>query len=175
MVENNKNLGADLTAQSVIPSEPMERSMASETTVEFYGDDYASRPRPKKEQFSILHTQLNLEYPQRKGFRREWVLEKLIPDYERRDWRPVKGENGKPMRVVMNSGKYINNLKEPEYGIYYEIPEEYFKQNQAADDSIRKELVERRMNNQDEFAAKEGAGTFVPDKINGLKINNKAE
>lgn len=106
---------------------------------DFYDDESLNRPRPKKDKYSISATRRRLPFPQRKGFVRQWVIDAERRDFDARDWKPVKGEDGKPMIAVMNARK-----DKPDYGTYMEIPETYFQQNQQADDEERKQTIERR-------------------------------
>lgn len=115
----------------------------------FYGEDWQDRPRPNRDRYSALAAQYNLETPQRKGFVRQWVIDKERRVFDARGWRPVRGVNGEPMRAVMNH----KTVKEPEYGTYMEIPEVYFQENLKEDDAIRKSTLERRINNEDIVSA----------------------
>ncbi len=147
--------------------------------VQYYDDDYINRPRPKKDKYSILSAQLNLPTPQRKGFVRQWVIDREQRIFNARDWMPVKGEDGLPMRAVMN-----HRTKEPEFGTYMEIPEKFYQENIQDDDAIRKDLVERRINNKDivhEVAegSENGSGKvdsskfYTPDAFtNKIETNN---
>lgn len=139
----------------------------NEVKVQYYDDEVLNRPRQKKDKFSMLSMQLNLPTPQRKGFVRQWVIDKEKRIFEAREWFPVKGEDGNPMRQVMN-----RNKKEPEYGTYMEIPERYFQENIQADDEDRKAVLERRITNK-EIVGEDGkainaTGLYTPSPVNGF-------
>lgn len=148
--------------------------------IDSYGDDYQNRPRSKKDRYSVSTILLNLPTPQRKGFVRQWVIDKEQRIFLARDWKFVKGEDGQPMRQVMN-----HRTKDPEYGSYMEIPEIYFQENLDGDDQIRKDLIERRIKNKDiehETAegSESGAGKVDANKFytpsafeNKIERNNK--
>ncbi len=136
--EKSTNLSQDIDKKNEVISTPKNES-------KFYDDDsIVDRPRPPKDKFSMLSMQLNLPTPQRKGFVRQWVIDKEKRFFEARDWLPVKGEDGDVMRKVMN-----HRTKEPEYGTYMEIPEKYFQENKRADDVQIRELTERQVKNKD--------------------------
>ncbi len=143
------------------------------STTEYYDDDsIVNRPRSQKNKFSVLAARLNLSSPQRKGFVRQWVIDKEQHIFLGRDWKPVKGEDGQPMRNVMN-----RKTKDPEFGTYMEIPEIYFQENLRADDEIRKEVLERKISNKD-LVDKDGkplnaANFYTPDAFtNKIERNN---
>lgn len=135
---------------------------------DFYDDDsIVDRPRPKKDQYSTASAQLRLPMPQRKGFMRQWVIDKEQRTFISRDWKTVKGEDGNPMRIVMNH----ENTKEPEYGTYMEIPEIWFQENLRGDDAIRQNLLNRRMQNKDVVhEVAEGSDSGLTGQVDGTKF-----
>lgn len=139
----------------------------------YEGDDWLNRPRTSKEKFSATMTALKLQVPERKGFRRHWVIEKEIPEFQRRDWAFVKGVDGQPLREVMNTGRYSREIKEPEYGVLMEIPEQYFQENMRSDDEERKALMQRRTPSQGQDANIEGEAYRQPTGIVNKIERNK--
>lgn len=140
------------------------------TSGKYDGDDWKNRPRSNKEKFSAKLTAFKLQIPERKGFRRHWVIEREIPEFLAREWEPVKGSDGQQVREVMNTGKYNKDIKEPEYGILMEIPEIYFQENLKSDDDDRKALMDRRTPSQNQAANVDGAAYTQP-----VGIENKIE
>lgn len=148
-MEKELKTAPDVVKNDAKGQEP--QNVSQETN--FYDDDVLNRPRPKKDKYSISATSRRLPTPQRAGFVRQWVIDAERRDYDARDWKPVKGQDGQPIREVMNTRK-----DKPDYGTYMEIPEFYFQQNQQADDTERKQLIERR----------------TPSKENGVVIDKEA-
>lgn len=126
----------------VRPNE-VSKNLGLEIKKEFFSDEDINRPRPERKEFSIATLQLKLSYPQKKGFRREWVIDSQYSIYEARGWRPVQGEDGDIMRNVMSP----NAEKGPMYGTYMEIPETWYNENLAEDDIIRKEQLAIQLEN----------------------------
>lgn len=165
-----------MTTESKNPLPTLDKQnkeVAAKNGTQGYGDDWVNRPRERKENFSTLAASDKLPIVPRIGFRRHWVIEREIPEFERRDWKPATENGGKPTRVVMNTGKYNRDIKEPEYGILMEIPEVYFQQNLKADDDERKALSDRRSPTQNQPAVVDGQTYVKPPAFENKIERNK--
>lgn len=139
MTKESKGSNIDLGAKTENQSSGQTTALANSNKFDYYSDDVLTRPREKKENFGTMSARMQLQTPQRKGFVRQWVIDNEMYLYESRDWRPVKGEDGNPMRAILNRKK-----DKPDYGTYMEIPEIYYQENVKMDDQQRKIRKESR-------------------------------
>lgn len=110
-----------------------------------YSDDVLSQPRPKRAtSYDLTNIKLQLPTVHRQGFYRQWILEKDVPEYEKRLWQVVYDSHGREMREVGN----YKTTDRPEYVVYMEIPEHWYKEAKVEEDAKRIELLEAMNVNQ---------------------------